>query len=347
MIDEDGRRLLERAQLLVELRRPEEAELLLRDCVREHPDVATVHHVLSDVLEQLERYGEAEEVARTSIRLAPNDEIGFHRLAQALIRQDRSDEAVDVAWKAVQIDPGWWANQTLMARALLTSERFGAREAVQHAERALALAPGESEPHLVLALCHIDGRSWRRARREAERALEIDPTDTRAATVLSVVNVTRGRVFSGIRDKSAVMAADPQSGGVEKHYELVAHRLMRRLWFILLATAVVLGVLALVHATWFARAGITTTLVLASAAVTWRAVTLMPSSSPRLLARGVNEVGRENGGWMWLFLLLLVGTLVMGYSPDSVTLRTGEGLMAIFRVIGLCMIVGWIIKAFK
>ncbi|HEX8696437.1 MAG TPA: tetratricopeptide repeat protein [Longimicrobium sp.] len=130
-----------RAQLLLDRRRPREAEAELRRALGERP-------------------GDAE---------------GHALLALALQRQERPDEALREARRAVGLDPEWGYPRFVLATLLV--ERGSARAAEPEAREAVRLAPNDPACWWVLAAALLARDRARDALEAAEHGLEIDPDD--------------------------------------------------------------------------------------------------------------------------------------------------------------------------
>jgi tetratricopeptide (TPR) repeat protein len=88
-------------------------------------------------------------------------------LARTLSRMRQQQEAQEVAAKCVEIAPQRFEGHAMQGVLYFLVDRFD--DATQALQRALALAPGDPEPHLTLAQVYADQRRFAEAQEEAEK----------------------------------------------------------------------------------------------------------------------------------------------------------------------------------
>jgi Flp pilus assembly protein TadD len=133
--------------------------------------------------------------------------VGQHLYAaKALAVHDQIDRANAEAARAVQVDP--WNATARGLHALGLSELGDDAEAVKEAERAVQLAPTDSEAHLNLAIAavHTDRE---RAIAEARRAIELGPENFAAYQLVMKCLVDSGRYNEGAAFGPEWLAAEP------------------------------------------------------------------------------------------------------------------------------------------
>lgn len=130
---------IERAQLLAQQRRPEQALQELQPALAEDPNEPLVHVLMAECLTALERYPEAGEHAE----------------------------------RAVYLEPDWDYPQFILGRVLFASGK--PKPALQHAEEAVRLDPEAPANHGLVAAIHCDLSNWRQAAAAAETGLAMDP----------------------------------------------------------------------------------------------------------------------------------------------------------------------------
>lgn len=110
-------RLMRAGQALVTHNIPE-AEMLLRQALRDNPaDIAAIR-MLAEVAGRIGRYRDAENLLRRAIELAPEFDAARHNLALILFRQARPAEARVEVDRLLARDPGDRAARNLLAAVL-------------------------------------------------------------------------------------------------------------------------------------------------------------------------------------------------------------------------------------
>jgi tetratricopeptide (TPR) repeat protein len=110
--------------------------------------------------------------------------------------------------RAIELNPGcatahqWYA--------IMLAEEGRDREALEHAERAVALDPLAGVMQQTLALVNYFGRRYDRAGAEGRRALELAPHLTLARQVVARSLVERGRAPEAVRFLSEPPATTPE-----------------------------------------------------------------------------------------------------------------------------------------
>jgi protein O-GlcNAc transferase len=137
-------------RLLLQLKRPDEAESWLRAGVTKFSKSARLHTLLGQALRALGRTDEALEALTTAAALAPEDPL------------------------------------PLVHRGLVSIDRRDAAGAVATFEAVVRLSPNVGEHHRLLAVAHRIGGDFARAGTEFEKALELAPKDPAAWVDLAV-----------------------------------------------------------------------------------------------------------------------------------------------------------------
>ncbi|MGH2851233.1 MAG: tetratricopeptide repeat protein [Solirubrobacteraceae bacterium] len=257
---------VERATVLCDLHRFEEALAVLGDVLAADPDDPRAWCVCARAELGRGNREAALNAAKHAIALTPDAEWP-HRLASiALSGLGKVDDAVWHAREAVRVDPHEWRALTNLAGRL--AERAGDHdEAGDAAARALELAPHEVQTHMVAgAVARARGR-----RSEAEaafrNALAIDPQHGPAHNELARLRLGRGPVSGPTRLAEAAsgfataVRTDPRLATSRGNLELVLRGFLSRVTYLVWldaalitrlttsgdgSTAAVLAVIALV-----------------------------------------------------------------------------------------------------
>jgi tetratricopeptide (TPR) repeat protein len=96
---------LERARLLLEHERYDQADREIRGYLAENPNDVGGHYLLAICLSELERYDEATAEARTAIHLAPDQPLSHYALAKVMLARDRYEDAEAAIAESIRLDP--------------------------------------------------------------------------------------------------------------------------------------------------------------------------------------------------------------------------------------------------
>ena len=155
---------------LKEMRRYEEADGELRECLRIQPHLGTAFDALGGALLELTRYEELCDAARQYISNNPNDYRGYYYLAAGAEKLDgQSSEIQSSLRHCLELNPDFAAAHTLMGKVLLEAGNTNA--AIGELERATHLRPDYSAAHLYLSRAYASaGRKQDAQRENAELA---------------------------------------------------------------------------------------------------------------------------------------------------------------------------------
>jgi tetratricopeptide (TPR) repeat protein len=237
--DDDAAELADAGRLLVELRRPVEAERLLRAALGAEPDRAAAWDDLGRACNNLGRRAEAEACFRRALALAPGEARFHDHLGHVLRALDRLDEAEAAFRAAIARDPAHgpaWRNLGLAqlaredpaAAATLVEaahrlptdgavrsqlgvalQRAGhvAEAEVAHRE-ATRLAPGRPDTWANLAVFLCDAGRREEGIEAYRRALAISPRDLGVQNQLADALLAAGRAHESLELARATLVQD-------------------------------------------------------------------------------------------------------------------------------------------
>jgi len=144
-----------------------------------------------------QRSEEAVAEFEQAIRLDPNSFEAHYFYARACFAQNKMDRAADLFERAAKLKPDDYQASAMLTMVYRTIGRESevaraARNAVECAERELALHPENPRPAYLGAVCLITLGEQERAREWLSRALAIDPDD-----ILTQYNVACGHSMLG------------------------------------------------------------------------------------------------------------------------------------------------------
>lgn len=192
---------VERAELLLEAGRPEDAEREARASLLAEPGDGYAHGILARALVMRGRSEEAVAAAREALEDDPEDEGALFVLALALSLTGDLQGAESAIRTAIAIDPENGAFHQMLAEILMQNDRNA--EAFGAASEARAFAPHDADAvaayaHTLVLQGPIDD-----AEHAAREALAIDPENDRAHHVLGLVGLNCGdsrQALAGFRE---------------------------------------------------------------------------------------------------------------------------------------------------
>jgi tetratricopeptide (TPR) repeat protein len=182
--------VLERARLLIELGRFEEASEVLRPELIRRPQDAEAQALGAVAELGAGRLDRAEQLAREAVSASRGDDVSWRTLSEVLQAQGRDEEAEQAARSATEADARSWQAWTRLA-VVLTGRPQSGREAQEAAEVAVRLAPAAPFAHQTLARAAAAADDLRTAEEALRRSLELDPDDAAVAAELAQVRASR------------------------------------------------------------------------------------------------------------------------------------------------------------
>lgn len=165
--------LVERAELLLEAERPQQARELAERALGLEPGHAGALFVLANACLMAGDADSALAAAHGSVAAAPTSAYAHAQLAFMHCRRGEPAEALPAAQEAVRLSPHWSEPHRMLADALMGTRQLP--EAQAAAERAIELDPQNADAHLLLG--RIRARQYKHEDATAawEQALKIDP----------------------------------------------------------------------------------------------------------------------------------------------------------------------------
>ena len=194
----------------------EQARTYFQQAIDKDPSFALAHAGLADTYQVAgllsgtpDGPARAREAAERALAL--DDSLGeaHASLAGTLHRPVADIPRAEAEFKrAIELNPGYaTAHQWY---AIMLAEEGRDREALEHAERAVALDPLAGVMRQTLALVNYFGRRYDRAGAEARRALELAPQLTLARQIVARSLVERGRAARSGAGAERAAATTPE-----------------------------------------------------------------------------------------------------------------------------------------
>lgn len=167
------------------LKKPGQAATLLRDVVRQRPDMVEAHVQLGLALSMEGRTEEAGRVLEEALRREPNNPRVLHARALVLLKQGQADRALELLDRALAQRKDYAAAMVARGDALQALGR--SEQALDAYRRAVALAPTSSLPHALIAQTLEHLKRPAEAEKAYREALRIEPDNIRVANNLAVL----------------------------------------------------------------------------------------------------------------------------------------------------------------
>jgi tetratricopeptide (TPR) repeat protein len=332
--------LLERAQALLDVNRPDAATLAATSALAADPGEFHCHAVLARCQLAAGQPQHALQTAQSAIRIDPAQAGPYLTASRASSALDLFDESVSYAREAVRLLPAdAFARARLAAalaqrdagRSLLGVLRVkGLREAASQAQQAILLAPDEHVGHFAAGFVAMGTRRRRAARKHFRRALALSPDHVGTLNNLAALDLNGVRLGRSGTGFAEALALDPTFGlaraNVSLHIcgQLVVAQILGWLAFLaFLAHAATLPLVPYPLA-WTQRCSV--------AAVLFAGYLLLLLAAYRRQAPGIRAFGRRlflvrRGLWLvGIVDLAMMGCFWLG------TLGSGRAAIDVYRL---------------
>ncbi len=131
--------LYDRALVLYQQSRYQQAEELLRQALTQSPNSISCLHLLAEVLIQRDQPAEARQIIDVAIGMAPANDVLYATKARIMIDVQRYDDAERLLREAINLNPGSADHFAMLGHITLSRKRYN--EAEQLADKALGLDP--------------------------------------------------------------------------------------------------------------------------------------------------------------------------------------------------------------
>jgi len=166
----------------------------------------------ADVLMDLGRYQEAIPLLARAISEQPEDSWLHSRLANAFYHINETDKALDSAQRAIHIDPNNSYAHCLAAWALLRKNQVD--PALEHARTAVRIQPEQPGELYVLAVCEYRSGHYKKALAAAEQAVQLDPEDSSLHQLLGDLYFALQKPKQAELHYREALRHDPEDAGI-------------------------------------------------------------------------------------------------------------------------------------
>lgn len=341
---------LDRADHLLDLHRPGEAEQILRRYLASDPGSARALQLLTRALLRQDRSEEAVATARQAVAQDPTAPDGLLMLAVSLLDVDgeaAATEGVQVAEQAVRRAPYLWVTHYTLGRALLRGRRPRVRDAYAAALEAVRLAPHEADPHNLVGMCLADLRQPKDARIAYEHALRLDPHHAHALNNLAVLDLGGGKLAGATGALSAALRLRPQEGLLHRNFGVLLSALYARCGLVTVAGLIVVGVMAAAGATWTSRAPVGVVAFAGVGVLAHRQSRHLPKDAHLLGWNSLRRAMSVSPIATGLLALALIALALVAFAPLDLARMVAASALPALRVVGLVAFVAWVIRLAK
>lgn len=243
-----------RAEHLLALGRFVEAEARARSILTQDPEDPAAMRVLATAVTDQGRYHDALPLARRLVTAVPDAAAGYLLLSEVYSGLGDCEMALAVARQALRVDPMDPGSHYAVADRLSTMSHTEDGEALQHAERAVALAPHVPDAHNLVGMILLASDRLDEAEAAFRRALAIDPGYAPAHVNLAGVDLGRGRFAAAAAGVRRRVQADPRRVPEGGWAAAFLRSVLARLLALSLASLLVLAAVATLGAPAWARA---------------------------------------------------------------------------------------------
>jgi predicted O-linked N-acetylglucosamine transferase (SPINDLY family) len=192
---------------LSDVKRPEEAESVLRVAVAASPRSANAHCDLGTVLFELKRYEDARTIQEKGVALNPNFPMALTNLGNTLMHLGLPREAIELHDRAIKLKPDYadaYCNRGMAEMALELAE-----QALQSFERALSFQPTHQEAMAGRGIALLELRNYPAAESAFNTALALRPGNEKVLAHRGRLHMWLRRLDQAKADVDAALALAP------------------------------------------------------------------------------------------------------------------------------------------
>jgi Flp pilus assembly protein TadD len=256
---------LQRVRLLLDAARWDDAVRALAPVLAQTPDDPEPHCLLAQAYLGMRRPADAVTAAGQALAVDPTSSWAVRLHALALHNAGQHVEAILESRRLVAADPGEWRAWWVLSVSARGYGKAGIPEALQAAQRAVALAPEHGDVHDAYGSALLVRGDVAGAEAAFRRALALDPTDAYAHNGLGQVALQRKDPAAAAAGFRRALLADPREAAARHNLRVALQQALRPLTIVVAVCAFVLR---------FVTESTTDPVVVRSAAATAAAVSI-------------------------------------------------------------------------
>ena len=203
---------LARAELYLEMGRPDDAMADADAVLRTHPRSPMAHFIRGAVLFRNKKLAQATDEFQRAVAGLPNHLPSHYWLARCYLRQDKLSAATERLNACLAINPAFTHARLLLANALLESGHPDA--AIKTLQDGVRRTPHTLELRRMLATAYMQKGDQAMAMRQYEQVAALDPNAPLAHQSLASLALAKGDNTKAIAHCERALAAEPHNAGV-------------------------------------------------------------------------------------------------------------------------------------
>ena len=203
------REMAEKAQILYDQGRYEDALKLYHEYLVEYPDDVHALCRVAHCYLKLKAYGKASEYAGEAIAAAPDFGYGYYTQAFIYSARNLHEDADRAISTALELEPTNADFLALAARLRIRQNEWLA--ALDYTDTALEYNPGHADALIVRSSALIKLRRFEEASDALNSVLELDPENEMALMELGYLHLNRGAWKESLECFQHALAVDPES----------------------------------------------------------------------------------------------------------------------------------------
>lgn len=323
---------LSHAAHLLDLRRPAEAERIVRGCLAEDPESTTAYVLLTRALTRLERHAEAIEAARTGLSHDPDHVVLLVLLAQAHSHSFERRAALAAARRACLLAPSAAFTHYAHAIALSGGWRLHSRQALRAVNESLRLDPHSADSHNLSGILLQERGKFVLARGAYHEALRMDPHHTAALNNLATLDLAHGRMPDAAQGLTHALGLDPQDRFSQRNLHRLLGSIMLRCSLVPLLGGTIIAMAVSAGLPWLARVACGGLVLLAQVRMLRRSTRHLPPT----LRRVDLNAWRSWPWWLRLRVVTLVSLTILmiltATAPQEIA--SFSGAVLVFGLLG-------------
>jgi tetratricopeptide (TPR) repeat protein len=186
---------------------PAEMNRLLQLNLKEHPENAETHSIVSFLLGQQKRFDEGIAEARKAISLAPDQPLASAQLWNLLMATDRYREAAEASRAGLRVNP---YDAEIQCQAGLAFLRFGdPTNALIHFAHAVSLKPDSPDTRDDYGMAFLALHQEKSALEQSSKAVQLRPDSAPFHHRLALALAANGKTADAIKECRRALELDP------------------------------------------------------------------------------------------------------------------------------------------
>lgn len=205
---QDASVLIQVARILASSGQGEKALGVLDRVIKQDPEAGEAYFSKGLLLLNLKRPGEAEEAMRAGIEKAPDSAVGHYHFGRVLIETGKVEDARSAFERAITVNPSF--EPAYLALSSLHESRNEKERAIGILRKYLEnIDPRNREIRRQLVRLHVESKDYNAAMQELDRLIAEDPSDLDAQLRLAIILGEKKDYTKAINTLTLILKARP------------------------------------------------------------------------------------------------------------------------------------------